>query len=65
VTWGNPDGGKLGHNQKAMTDQEKSEKEALYKKRGYSPRNYADYAEMDFVYGELESKKVKQVACGF
>jgi alpha-tubulin suppressor-like RCC1 family protein len=53
ITWGNPDQGKLGHSPK---DQGKSK---------YSPRNYADYNAIDFVYGDLENKKVVNVACGF
>ena len=55
VTWGNPDSGKLGH---ATKKQEPG-------KSKYSPRNYADFNEIDFVYGELENKTVRHVACGF
>ncbi len=53
ITWGNPDYGKLGHPSK---EQEQ--------KTGYKPRNYAEYADIDFVQG-LDDKPVMQVACGF
>lgn len=65
LTWGNPDEGKLGHAPKVETEEEKKKKFELYKKKGYSPRNYAEKNEIDFVNGALESKKVAQVACGF
>jgi alpha-tubulin suppressor-like RCC1 family protein len=55
VTWGNPDGGKLGHSATLVMES----------KKGYGPRSYADYNAMDFVYGELDGKKIKQVSCGF
>lgn len=65
VTWGNPDSGKLGHSKKVITSEEKKAIDDNYKKRGYSPKNFADYNEMNFVYGPLESKQVIDVACGF
>lgn len=52
VTWGNPDNGKLGHGN-------------IDSKKEYRPRNYADRAEVDFVKGELESKNIVSVECGF
>ena len=54
ITWGNPDHGKLGHISK--------EKE---QKKGYHPRNYAEYSDIDFVGQDLEGKNVVQIACGF
>lgn len=56
VTWGNPDAGKLGHSATLAKES---------KTKGYGPRAYADYNAMDFVYGALENKTVRQVACGF
>lgn len=32
---------------------------------GYRPKNYADFYQIDYVYGDLIDKKVKQVQCGF
>ena len=54
ITWGNPDHGKLGHTSK---EQEQ--------KKGYQPRNYAEYSDIDFVGQDLEGKNIVQVACGF
>jgi E3 ubiquitin-protein ligase HERC2 len=65
VSWGNPDQGKLGHKKKVMTEEEKKKNWEIYRKRGYSPKNYAEKDEIDFVVGDLESKKVVDVACGF
>lgn len=37
-----------------------------YKKKGYSPRNYAEKNEIGFVsFPELGDKKIASVACGF
>lgn len=65
MTWGNPDDGKLGHPKKEQTEEDKKKNAQLYRKRGYTPRNYAEKNEIAFVGGDLESKKVVQVACGF
>jgi E3 ubiquitin-protein ligase HERC3 len=65
ITWGNPDDGKLGHAPKVETEEDKKKKFEMYKKKGYTPRNYAEKNEIDFVGGELEGKRVKAVACGF
>ena len=65
MTWGNPDDGKLGHSQKVETEEDKKQKALLYRKRGYTPKNYAEKNEIAFVQGELEGKKVIHVACGF
>lgn len=65
VTWGNPDDGKLGHQPKVMTEEEKKKKFEQYRRTGYTPRNYAERNEIDFVAGELADKRVVHVACGF
>lgn len=65
MTWGNPDDGKLGHFKKEVTEDEKKKKFELYRKTGYTPKNYAEKNEIDFVAGELADKKVVYVACGF
>jgi hypothetical protein len=64
LTWGNSDQGKLGHTPKIVTKEEKATLHAENRRRGYSPKNYADENEIGFV--EIpEGKKVVQVACGF
>jgi alpha-tubulin suppressor-like RCC1 family protein len=55
VTWGNPDQGKLGHSASLVKEQ---------KTYGYQPRSTADYNAMNFVGGELDGKKIRQVSCG-
>jgi RCC1 and BTB domain-containing protein len=53
VTWGNAQHGKLGI------------KETAEEKKGYRPSNYAEQTEQGFVYGDLETERIKQVTCGF
>jgi alpha-tubulin suppressor-like RCC1 family protein len=54
ISWGNPDQGKLGHRKKVLTEEEKKKNWELYRKKGYSPKNYAEKDEIDFVVGDLE-----------
>jgi E3 ubiquitin-protein ligase HERC2 len=65
ISWGNADQGKLGHRKIVLTEEEKKKQWEIYRKRGYSPKNYAEKEEIDFVVGDLESKKVVDFACGF
>ena len=58
VTWGNPDDGKLGHAVKVETEEEKKKKFEIYRKRGYTPKNYAEKNEIDFVSSDFDGKKI-------
>ena len=54
MTWGNPESGKLGHKAKEFTEEDLKKMQELYRKKGYSPKNYAEENEIDFVAGELD-----------
>lgn len=58
VTWGNPDDGKLGHLVKVETEDEKKKKFEIYRKTGYTPKNYAEKNEIDFVSSDFDGKKI-------
>ena len=64
ITWGNPDQGKLGHPKKVPTAEEIKAEQDNYKRRGYSPKNFADYNEMNYV-SALDDKVITDVACGY
>lgn len=34
-------------------------------KKGYRPKNYADFNTMDYVYGDIANKKIVDIACGY
>ena len=55
--------GKLGHSPEQLSEQAKRRVTDLNK--GYRPKNYADFNQMDYVYGDLSDKTVINAACGF
>ena len=65
LTLGSPDHGKLGHDPKELTEEEKAEEKARYKKAGYKPKNVQQEGAIAYVFGDLRGVQAKQVACGF
>jgi alpha-tubulin suppressor-like RCC1 family protein len=65
ISWGSPDQGKLGHRKKASAGDTKKPAPESTRKRIQYKNTYADKDEIDFVIGDLESKKVVDAACGF
>lgn len=57
LTLGSPDHGKLGHDPKELTEEEKAEEKARYKKAGYKPKNVQHEGALSYVFGELRGIK--------
>lgn len=65
LSWGDPDLGKLGHQKKELTDEEKKSQYLDYRKHGYHPKSLPNLKnEVGFVAGEISDKQVVDVACG-
>ena len=59
LTLGSPDHGKLGHDPKELSEDEKAEEQARYKKAGYKPKNVQQEGAISYVFGDLRNVKAK------